>query len=267
MLPAEAEAEAAVAAAAAAEASAAAEAEAAAAAAAEASAGAAAAVAASRGESEAKVRALDLSRLMGRVRGAGASSGRPLAEAYFGHFCTAIHLEFLQELTAVRARFERGGALLSKQGWALTGLRATEVKPARAPRGKPRAGAPAARAQGARVTFTLGRGGPGLERLRLRRGDSVVLSASDPLSDAVGEVRVKIRPNPKPNPSPSPSPNPNPNQGTLVGLSERQATVVLEPGSAGGEVAAARWLEHQGWRLDKGANRTSFKRQLDAVTG
>ena len=88
------------------------------------------------------------------MRGAGASSGRPLAEAYFGHFCTTIHLEFLQELTAVRARFERGGALLSKQGWALTGLRATEVKPARAPRGKPRAGAPAARAQGARVTFT-----------------------------------------------------------------------------------------------------------------
>ena len=142
----------------------------------------------------------------------------------------------------MRARFERGGALLSKQGWALTGLRATEVKPARAPRGKPRAGAPAARAQGGRVTFTLGRGGPGLERLRLRRGDSVVLSASDPLSDAVGE-------------------------GTLVGLSERQATVVLEPGAAGGEVAAARWLEHQGWRLDKGANRTSFKRQLDAVIG
>ena len=67
-----------------------------------------------------------------------------------------------------------------------------------------------------------------------------MLSASDPLSDAVGE-------------------------GTLVGLSERQATVVLEPGAAGGEVAAARWLEHQGWRLDKGANRTSFKRQLEAV--
>ena len=43
--------------------------------------------------------------------------------------------------------------------------------------------------------------------------------------------------------------------------------MVLEPGAAGGEVAAARWLEHQGWRLDKGANRTSFKRQLDAVMG
>ena len=58
------------------------------------------------------------------------------------------------------------------------------------------------RAQGARVTFALGRGGPGLERLRLRRGDSVVLSASDPLSDAVGE-------------------------GTLVGLSDLTLTLTL----------------------------------------
>ena len=58
------------------------------------------------------------------------------------------------------------------------------------------------RAQGARVTFALGRGGPGLERLRLRRGDSVVLSASDPLSDAVGE-------------------------GTLVGLSDLTRTRTL----------------------------------------
>ena len=140
----------------------------------------------------------------------------------------------------MRSRFERGGAALAKQGWALTGLRATDVKPARAPRGRPRAGAPAPKAQGARITFALGHGGVGLERLRLRRGDSVVLSASDPLSDAVGE-------------------------GTLVGLSDRLATVVLEPSAAGAEVSPARWREHQGWRLDKGANRTSFKRQLDAV--
>ena len=69
---------------------------AAAAAAAEASASAAAAAVAVRGESEARVRALDLGRLMGRVRGAGAATGRRHAEAYFGHFCTAIHLEFLQ---------------------------------------------------------------------------------------------------------------------------------------------------------------------------
>ena len=96
MLAAEAEAEAAAAAAAEAEAGAAAEAASAAAAAAEASAGAAAAAAAVRGEGEAKVRALDLGRLMGRVRGAGAATGRRHAEAYFGHFCTAIHLEFLQ---------------------------------------------------------------------------------------------------------------------------------------------------------------------------
>ena len=51
-----------------------------------------------------------------------------------------------------------------------------------------------------------------------------------------------------------------------MGLSASQATVLLEPSThAGGEVSAARWREHQGWRLDKGANRTSFKRQLDAV--
>ena len=153
--------------------------------------------------------------------------------------CTA-HFDLVQELTSVRARFELGGAVLAEQGWALTGLRATDVKPARAPRGRPRAGAPAPRAHGARVTFALGRGGPGLEQLRLRCGDSVVLSASDPLSDAVGE-------------------------GTLVGLSGSQASVLLEPGAAGGEMAAARWREHQGWRLDKGANHTSFKRQLGAL--
>ena len=51
----------------------------------------------------------------------------------------------MQELTSVRARFERGGAVLSQQGWALTGLRTTDVKPARAPRGRARAGAPAPR--------------------------------------------------------------------------------------------------------------------------
>ena len=96
LLPAEAEAEATVAAAAEAGASAAAGAAAAAVAAAEASASAAAAAVAVRGESEARVRALDLGRLMGRVRGAGAATGRRHAEAYFGHFCTAIHLEFLQ---------------------------------------------------------------------------------------------------------------------------------------------------------------------------
>ena len=96
LLPAEAEAEATVAAAAEVGASAATEAAAAAAAAAEASASAAAAAVAVRGESEARVRALDLGRLMGRVRGAGATTGRRHAEAYFGHFCTAIHLEFLQ---------------------------------------------------------------------------------------------------------------------------------------------------------------------------
>ena len=65
----------------------------------------------------------------------------------------------------------------------------TELKAARAPCGRPKPGALAQKPQGARVGFALSSCSVGLNRLRIKRGDSVVLSATDPLSDAVDEGR------------------------------------------------------------------------------
>jgi len=150
--------------------------------------------------------------------------------AYFGHFCTLLHLEFLTEVASVRRRVSgRPGGALQKAGWALIGLKVKQVvPPKRPPRGRGRG----REEWGGKVTFHTPKG-VSVERLRLRAGDSVVLSETSPLVDAASEGQV-----------------------VLVSDSLIAVTLLAQPP----EGLAART-----WRVDKGSNRTSYLRQLDSL--
>ena len=162
---------------------------------------------------------------------APALAGPALAgpAAYFGHFCTLLHLEFLTEVASVRRRVSgRPGGALQKAGWALIGLKVKQVVPPKRPmRGRGRE-----KEWGGKVTFHTPKG-VSVERLRLKAGDSVVLSETSPLVDAASEGQV-----------------------VLISDSIIAVTLLTQPP----EGLAART-----WRLDKGSNRTSYARQLDSL--
>ena len=102
------------------------------------------------------------------------------------------------------------------------------VPPKRPPRGRGRG----REEWGGKVTFHTPKG-VSVERLRLRAGDSVVLSETSPLVDAASEGQV-----------------------VLVSDSLIAVTLLAQPP----EGLAART-----WRVDKGSNRTSYLRQLDSL--
>jgi hypothetical protein len=179
-----------------------------------------------RPSAEEAVRRLDVNELLGCVFGTDERASR-----YFGHFGCALHLEFLEEILDVRRRLRsRTADSLKRVGLMVAPVRAIKVVrfPAR---------------HGGRhklkVTFALPRKTVASE-LRLKKGECVLVSSSNPLVDSVGE-------------------------GTLLQLADDKAVVGLEAPAAW-EVDDTRW-QSGSWRLDAGPNRTSYSRQLAALVG
>ena len=84
---------------------------------------------------EASLEGLELDALCGSVRAADDQS-----TAYFGHFCTLLHLEYLTEMMSWKRRIsKRDAQSLQKFGWAAEGMplclkycrfgRRVEIKP------------------------------------------------------------------------------------------------------------------------------------------
>eukprot|EP00928_Gymnodinium_smaydae_P088490 TRINITY_DN72571_c0_g1_i1.p1 TRINITY_DN72571_c0_g1~~TRINITY_DN72571_c0_g1_i1.p1 ORF type:complete len:1555 (-),score=425.51 TRINITY_DN72571_c0_g1_i1:21-4472(-) len=190
------------------------------------------------------LRRLDLSVLHGAVRGPA-----PEATAYFGHFCALLHLEYLADVVTVRRRLARRNAQqLQRSGWALAGLRATEVASQRKGKGKGGGkgkhggkGKDKGNDQAAEnpadvettITFSCSKG-VDMERLRFKRGDNVLVSVSDPLVDKIGE-------------------------GPIQDLRAGQLTVKMQ-----GVRMPSNWKDNT-WRVDKGTNTLSYVRQLESL--
>jgi hypothetical protein len=129
---------------------------------------------------EEAIASLDVRTLMGSVR--ARSQG---AAAYFGHFNCLLHLEYLTEVTALRRRFtSRDGASLQKFGWCLMGLPVSHASTQRARRSS--RGGTDGEPPSCKVTLKLD-GGISFDRLRFKRGDSIILSETDPLIDKVAD--------------------------------------------------------------------------------
>ncbi|CAJ1339362.1 unnamed protein product [Effrenium voratum] len=171
---------------------------------------------------------LDVGRLRGRVVADDPSSAK-----YFGHFCALLHLEYFVELAAVRCRASRrSGEELARGGWALVNLKVREVSSKGKGKGKGDKGKGKGKADGFLLTLAL----PpetDIDRLRLKRGDSVVLSATHPLKDKVGE-------------------------GQLQDITPSEISISVEGLLFEG-------LRERTWRIDKGNNRLSYGRQLGSL--
>lgn len=177
-------------------------------------------------EAEEALSRLDLRSLQGSVSGK-----TPMAEAYFGHFVTLMHLEHLAEIGTYRKRMLRHPLQkLVKFGSAFDGL---EVFATYGRRENKRGLLPGWPDRGTEFVAFKTPWGVDLERIRIRKGDSVVLSRTDPLKDRIAE-------------------------GTVVDI-DRKKTVVNLNGKMPGDARQARW------RLDAFANRTVYDRQVHAL--
>lgn len=172
---------------------------------------------------------LNLSSLQGHVVSPqGVRSAR-----YFGHFCSLLHLEYLQEVATLRRRASRrSGEELERGGWALTGMRVRDVveRPAK---GKGRKGSGKGATSGFQMFLWL----PpktDIDRLRFRKGDSIILSATHPLQDRLAE-------------------------GQLQDITDKWVLLSFE------EVSPPQGCKQRLWRVDKGSNRLSYARQLDSL--
>ena len=172
---------------------------------------------------------LDLKSLQGHVV---SPKGEPCAR-YFGHFCALLHLEYLEEVATLRRRTSRrSGEELERAGWALIGLRVREVME-RQPKGKSGKGAGKGKAPGFQMSLFLSQH-TDIDKLRFRKGDSVILSATHPLQDRFAE-------------------------GQLQDLTDKWALLSFE------SVAPPEGCKQRRWRVDKGSNRLSYARQLDSL--
>ena len=178
---------------------------------------------------------LDLQRLHGRVSGLSDSV------KYFGHFCALLHLEYFVEIAAIRRRTsKRSGEDLAKGGWALVGLQVRDVFSKGKGKGKDdRKGQKGEQfgkgksKDGFQITLAMPRSPRvDVDRLRFKRGDSVILSATHPLKDRVGEGQVQE-------------------------INDSIIVVCIE----GAETPAKGGT----WRVDKGSNRLSYTRQLHSL--
>ena len=177
------------------------------------------------------LRRVDLANLRGAVVAKDAASAK-----YFGHFCALLHLEYFTEVAAVRRRTsKRSGEELQRGGWALCGLRAESVKGKgkgkdKGKDGKGKEGK--GRREGFQITLKMPKSKVDVERLRFKRGDSVILSATHPLRDRVGEGQVADL------------------NGSII--------VVVVEGAEAPQTGTT-------WRVDKGSNRLSYIRQLNSL--
>eukprot|EP00435_Cladocopium_sp_Y103_P024216 s3785_g5.t3 len=182
---------------------------------------------------------LDLQRLHGRV------SGPDNSVKYFGHFCALLHLEYFVEIAAIRRRTSKRSAEdLAKGGWALAGLQARDIFSKGKGKGKDgkkdgRKGQKGEQSgkgikDGFQITLAMPRSPKvDVDRLRFKRGDSVILSATHPLKDTVGEGQVQEI-----------------NDAVIVISIEGAETPLAKGGT---------------WRVDKGSNRVSYTRQLSSL--
>ena len=171
---------------------------------------------------------LDLCSLQGHV----VSPQGDHCARYFGHFCSLLHLEYLQEVATLRRRASRrSGEDLERGGWALTGLRVRDVFERQA-KGKGKSAG-----KGKTAGFQLSLWLPpntDIDRLRFRKGDSIILSTTHPLQDRFAE-------------------------GQLQDLTEKWALLSFD------SVEAPKDCKQHRWRVDKGSNRLSYARQLDSL--
>lgn len=145
-----------------------------------------------------------------------------------GHFNALIHLEYLEELTGLKRRLQtRTVENLQKFGWALNNLQVSSVQ---------------SKKWGVVLKFKI-TGKIDLDRIRLKKGDCVILSKSSPLIDKVAD-------------------------GTLQDITQGSIQVKVESKGKGTQL----WKSPKNgedspgvWRLDKGANRVSYSRQFKSL--
>jgi len=180
--------------------------------------------------------------LRGRVRLQNAQLAR-----YFGHFVALLHLEMLVELTAMKRRLERPPEMLEPFGWMVRGLQVRSAETNRL--GKSSGGLPGREGSRSRVRIVfLLPAGTDISRLRMRAGDSVLLSRVGPLQDLLGEGIV------------AEAPKAEEEDGAPRGFRAEQRIVVTYDGAFDEQAAKS-----GSWRLDCSANRTAYERQFMAL--
>lgn len=122
------------------------------------------------------------------VRGC-ISSSKPGVAPYFGHFIVLLHLERMAELETYRRRFSRFPASKMKRiGWALIDLVMADSFGKREKKKNSLPGWPDGSSE--YVAFWMPKN-VDLDRLRFKKGESVVISRTEPLTDAIGEGVVE----------------------------------------------------------------------------
>jgi len=170
--------------------------------------------------------------------------------AYFGHFTALLHLEFIEELKALKKRLQRDYDNLERFGWAASGLQVKFMNVTKL--SKSSKGALPGR-EGAtkktRLVFIIP-SSMQIDRLRMRPGDSVLLSRTDPLKDYHAEGIVDSAPTAA-------------EDGLGVDWEERRKPLVV---TVEGELdGKPEQIQEGTWRLDKAANRTAYERQFQAL--
>jgi len=150
---------------------------------------------------------------------------------YFGHFVALLHLEFLEELTQVQRRLERDVSSLEGFGWMVRGLEMRNMS------------------EDNRMFLDLP---PGFSReLRMRPGNMVLVSREDPLRDGVVGMGTVVE-----------APAVDEDGGGISARSRFQQRIVVAL-----EAPLSKTESRQDtWRLDAGANYTTYRRQLQALT-
>eukprot|EP00930_Biecheleria_cincta_P033857 TRINITY_DN23438_c0_g1_i1.p1 TRINITY_DN23438_c0_g1~~TRINITY_DN23438_c0_g1_i1.p1 ORF type:complete len:1595 (-),score=274.71 TRINITY_DN23438_c0_g1_i1:10-4794(-) len=169
---------------------------------------------------------VDLSNLMGIVRDAR----RPEIAAYFCHFTALLHLERLTELSVFRRRLLRHPVeRLVSMGWALQDLEVSGVFGRQQRRGALEGW----KDEGSEfVGFWLPKW-VDWDRLRIKKGECVILSYSDPLKDRVCE-------------------------GTVESIDWKKIVINLS-------CAVPDGARDRRWRIDVSANRIVYERQFNAL--
>ncbi|CAK0809635.1 unnamed protein product [Prorocentrum cordatum] len=190
--------------------------------------------------------------LRGRL---AARDGR--TAAYFGHFVTLLHLEALVELQGLKRRLQRPVEDLERFGHTIRALRAQDctVKATSKTKGGGLPGKEGSTKK-TRVALVLA---PGTDagRVRLRPGDSVLLSRSDPMKDLVGEGLVEEAPAAEEDGGGAAEKG---GKGKSKGKAQQERIVLTLDGG----LDTAKTMEGT-WRIDKGANRTAYERQFQAL--
>ncbi|CAE7495639.1 upf1, partial [Symbiodinium natans] len=172
---------------------------------------------------------LDLTQLRGHL-----SCPDPCVAEYFGHFVVLAHLEHLADISSIKRRRERSSAdQLVRWGYALNGMKVLSTFGRKEAGGKNRI-LPGWEDVGLEMAaMQLPMGGVDLDRMRLRRGDSVTISLTDPLQDRLAE-------------------------GTISDM--RPGTLIVQIRGNFPEDCQKKL-----WRVDKSANATVYERQMWAL--